>query len=227
MTMSLSENTATVERLCVRPNPDTERQAQRESAPDSGAHRPRIDPQLWLKLLMGFAVLFTVAATAIYLFGPSIQKAGAYAVSQFGLAGLVVAVLVIDACPTPLSYVPLMLLGLEGGLSVWDVFAYASAASVFAGFVGYGAGRLIGVPRRLDMWIRTRFPDHHPLLRRYGALGVFVAGALPFPFAVGTWSAGAIKSPFRWVALACLVRIPKTGVYLALLTGALELGGVA
>ncbi len=225
MTPSMSRSIAAVDPL-PRSAPDKSAESPSTVTQTDGA-RPRIEGRLWLKLFIGFAVLFAVAVAAIYLFGPAIQKAGTYAVAQFGLVGLVVAVLIIDACPTPLSYVPLMLLALEGGLSVWDVFAFASAASVVAGFIGYGIGRVIGVPRRFDQWIQDRFPEHYPLLRRYGAVGVFVAGALPFPFAVGTWSAGAIKSSFRWVGLACLVRIPKTGMYLALLTGALELGGAA
>ena len=52
-----------------------------------------------------------------------------------------------------------------------------------------------------------------------------MAGVLFFPFAIGRGSAGAMRSPLGWVGLACLARIPKTEMYSAWLTGALELGG--
>ena len=65
------------------------------------------------------------------------------------------------------------------------------------------------------------------VFQRYGAAGVFLIGALPLPFAAGTWTAGAMRCHFGKVALACLVRYPKTAALLAIITTGFNLGGAA
>ena len=81
------------------------------------------------------------------------------------------------------------------------------------------------MPRRIEAWLETHSPEQFGLLRRYGALGVAAVGALPLPFALGTWTAGAMRVRFVGVLLACLVRIPKTGFYVGLIMSGLKLGG--
>ena len=108
-----------------------------------------------LRALLGLGALFVVAAAAGYLLQDPIRSLGEMAVSRFGLEGMAIAVLLIDSLPTPFSYVPVMLLGIEGGLSVVQVFVVSGTASFLAGLLGYGLGRLMGVPARLDAWLTT------------------------------------------------------------------------
>ena len=177
-----------------------------------------------IKLVVGFAVAFAIALVAGAFFRAPIQAAGAYCVGAFGLAGLAVAVLLVDSIPTPLSYVPFMLLALEGGLPFGSVLVVSAAASYAAGLSGYTLGRAVGMPARLARWMAAKHPQARRLIDRYGAWGVAAVGALPLPLALGTWSGGALGVRFLPAACALLVRLPKTALYLLMIERGLALG---
>ena len=179
----------------------------------------------WINVIVGFAVVFLVAAAVGLWLKEPITSLGTAAVERLGLAGLISFVLAIDSLPTPFSYAPMMLLAVQGGMSTTLVFFTCSAASITAGLLGYGIGRLVGMPEWAERWLSEKYPAQLELLRKHGAWGVLIAGALPMPFAIGTWTAGAMGARLVPVALACLVRIPKTGIYLGLIAGGLSLGG--
>ncbi|MEE2903173.1 MAG: VTT domain-containing protein [Myxococcota bacterium] len=185
----------------------------------------RIDRKsMALKLLVGFAFVFILATiSGIWLKEP-IEAIGTSAVEKFGVPGLYLFVLAIDSFPTPFSYAPIMLLAIEGGISTLQVFIVSSLASMSGGLIGYVIGRVIGLPPRLADWLITKHPENFRLLRKYGAQGVALIGALPLPFALGTWTAGAMRVNFGGVALALLIRIPKTAFYILLITAGLSLG---
>ncbi|MEE2751503.1 MAG: VTT domain-containing protein [Myxococcota bacterium] len=172
--------------------------------------------------LVGFLVV--VVALTKTLREP-LELAGAYMVQELGVVGLCSSVLFVDAIPTPLSFVPLMLLAAQGGMPLSLVYWTCAAASICAGMVGYFIGRVIGMPEWLDRFITRRHPGGKDWLKRYGAVGVVIVGILPLPFAIGTWTAGAMKVPAHQVALACLIRIPKTAIYFGLIVSGLQIGG--
>lgn len=178
---------------------------------------------LW-KLALGFAVIFALAAAAGLWFREPIYAFGEVVVGRYGLMGLATSVLVVDSIPTPLSYVPFMALGLAGGLSFRDVVLVSSIASYAAGFMGYGLGRVVGIPPKFEAWIHRRYPRVQHLLDQYGGWGVAAIAVLPFPLAVGTWSAGSLKVSARQVSVALLLRVPKTVVYVLMLERGLEFG---
>lgn len=178
---------------------------------------------IW-KFVIGFVVIFALAATAGLFFREPIYAFGKLVVGQYGLLGLAIAVLLVDALPTPLSYVPFMALAIAGGLSFTEVFLVSSAASYAAGCLGYGAGRMLGMPPRFEAWIHRRYPRVQQLLDQYGGWGVAAIAVLPLPLAVGTWSAGSLKVKTRQVAVALLLRLPKTLAYLVMIERGLQLG---
>ena len=49
-------------------------------------------------------------------------------------------------------------------------------------------------------------------------------GGLPLPFALGTWSAGAMGVRARHAMLASLVRIPKTALYVLFILLGVQVG---
>ncbi len=178
---------------------------------------------IW-KFAIGFAVIFALAAVAGLFFREPIYAFGSLVVDQYGLMGLAIAVLLVDSLPTPLSYVPFMALALAGGMSFGEVFLVSSAASYTAGCLGYGVGRMVGMPPRFERWIHRRYPRVQTLLDQYGGWGVAAIAVLPLPLAVGTWSAGSLKVRARQVAVALLLRVPKTLVYLVMIERGLKLG---
>ena len=179
--------------------------------------------RVW-SIVAGFVIIFALAAAAGVLFREPLFGAGSWVVAQYGVVGLAVAVLVVDTFPTPMSYVPFMALGLAGGLSLMDVLVVSSVASYAGGCTGYAIGRTIGMPSRLEAWIHRRYPRVQEMLDRYGGWGVAAIALLPVPLAVGTWSAGSLKVNARQAAVALLLRVPKTMVYVAVLDRGLSLG---
>lgn len=175
-------------------------------------------------ILVGFLIIFILAAGAGVLFREPLFQAGAWVVEEYGVFGLLGAVLVVDSFPTPMSYVPFMALGLAGGLSGVEVFILSAAASYTAGCIGYGIGRFIGLPKRIDAWIQRRYPNVQDLLERYGGWGVAAVAVLPLPLAVGTWSAGSLRVNSRHAAIALLLRVPKTAIYVGVLSQGLRFG---
>ena len=178
---------------------------------------------IW-KFVLGFAVIFGLAAVAGLFFREPIYAFGSAVVDRYGLLGLGVAVLLVDSLPTPLSYVPFMALGLAGGLSFSEVFLVSALASYVAGGLGYGVGRLVGMPPRFERWIHRRYPRVQSLLDQYGGWGVAAIAVLPLPLAVGTWSAGSLRVRSQQVALALLLRVPKTLIYVLMIERGLQLG---
>jgi len=176
------------------------------------------------KLAIGFLVVFAIAALLGALFREPIEALGTAAVERYGLVGLSVSVWLVDMIPTPLSYVPFMFLGLAGGMPFGAVLLTSATASYLAGFTGYGIGRTVGMPARLEDWMHRKHPKVRVMLDRHGVWGVAAIGLLPLPLAIGTWSAGALKLPLPQVALALLVRFPKTIFYLWMLESGMQLG---
>ena len=176
------------------------------------------------KIAVGFLAVFAVVALLAKMFSDPIESAGMLVVERYGLFGLAISVLIVDMIPTPLSYVPFMLLALAGGLSFWAVFFTSSMASYLAGFTGYGIGRAVGMPPRLEAWLQAKHPKIREILDRQGVWGLAAIGILPLPLALGSWSAGALKLSLPRVAIALLVRFPKTLFYLWMIKGGLKLG---
>ena len=176
-----------------------------------------------VSLAVGFAVAFAIAVVIGAFFREPLQAAGAWCVSTFGLPGLAGAVLLIDSIPTPLSYVPFMLLALEGGLDFTAVLLVSAGSSYAAGLLGYTVGRLVGMPRRLEAWMAHKHPQARELIARYGAWGIALVGILPIPLALGTLTGGALGVRAPYAAAALLVRLPKTFLYLLMIEGGLQL----
>lgn len=185
----------------------------------------RLDPALVRRGLVGLVVLLGVAGMTGWLLRDPVVEAGRWFVDALGPAGLFTAVTLVDASPVPMTNEPLVLLALGGGLGPWTIFAIVSGASVLAGFVGHVSGAL--VDRRLPIgdYVERKQPEAARWIRTRGAWGVAVAAVLPMPYALATWTAGAMGVPLRHVMLASLLRVPKTAFYVWLLTTGWRLGG--
>jgi membrane protein YqaA with SNARE-associated domain len=169
------------------------------------------------KTLGSLVAVVVVAALAGWLFHDALVVWGTRFVDAWGVMGLAVSVLLIDASPIPLTNEPVVALALKGGLAPVDIFVVTSLASCAAGLVGFGVGTLLR--RTTDVAARVR--RWNPLIcdwiERRGAVAVAVAAIAPLPYALSTYTAGLMGVRLGPVALATLVRIPKTALYLLLL----------
>ena len=176
-----------------------------------------VDGRLIFKAVVGLAVLVGVSYLCGVVLREPIELAGQVALDRFGYLGLACGVIVTDSSPLPLTNEPLVLLAVGADRPGNEVFAVVSAASVCAGVIGHTAGRTLGNRTAVGGWIRSRYPGFERFMARYGAHGVAVCALLPIPFALSTWSAGMMRVALWKVALASLVRIPKTAFYVWLI----------
>lgn len=178
--------------------------------------RRSIDRLIW-QMVGGVSVMMLVALVSGLLLRESLTAAGQWAIARFGLEGIFLGTIITDSSPLPLTNEPLMLLALSGGVSVWTVMWVVSLASICGGAVGYGFGRSLASIGPLRNWVLHRSPELAAWMQERGAVAVGIAALLPIPYSLATWSAGLLGTPFWRVMAATLLRIPKTGFYLALI----------
>lgn len=139
--------------------------------------------------------------------------------SFLGLPGLFILVFILDGVPQPFTYVPLIFMAVKGSIPKLDIFAVCATASYSAALAGYYVGRHI---RRLRCGtylfdrLSTKYPVVPDIMKKKGALGVVVAGAMPVPFALATWTAGSFGVPLAQFALAGTMRFPKIALFVCL-----------
>jgi membrane protein YqaA with SNARE-associated domain len=177
----------------------------------------KVDARLVFKAVIGLVVLLGVSYLCGVVLREPIEVGGKAALDRLGYWGLAGGVIITDASPLPMTNEPLVILAIGAGRPANTVFAVISAASVCAGFVGWTAGRYLGDVTGIGPWMRRRYPGFERFMLRYGAYGVAVCALLPIPFALSTWSAGMMRTELWKVALASLVRIPKTAFYVWLI----------
>jgi membrane protein YqaA with SNARE-associated domain len=177
------------------------------------------------RIVAGLIGMILLGAVLGWLLREPIEWAGTRFMAWFGLWGLGLLTLLVDASPVPLTNEPLMVLALGAEVSWWSIFAVMSTGSVIAGIVGWTGGRIFGARTRLGRWLVGRYPGAQVFMRRWGALGVAIAAMTPIPFGLTAWTAGMTRVPGWRVALASLARIPKTFFYLWLVTQGWALAG--
>lgn len=168
------------------------------------------------KILIGLLVLLLVTGALGFILREPLARFSLAMVDRFGLPGLFAGVMVVDAWVLPpLTHEPLLLFAYAGGVDAWLVFLVGSVASVCAGPLGYTLGRIFG---RLER-VRAKLDQSalQTLMQEKGAIVVAAAAITPIPFAVTTWLAGALKTPFVPFLAACLVRFLKVAVYFGLI----------
>ncbi len=180
-----------------------------------GARRP-IDRLIW-QMVAGVSVMMLLALISGLMLRAPLTAAGQWAIARFGVEGVFIGTIITDSSPLPLTNEPLMLLALTGGVSVWTVMWVVSLASICGGAVGYGFGFSLRRFHPLRSWVLHRSPELAAWMQERGAVAVGIAALLPIPYSLATWSAGLLGTPFWRVMLATLLRIPKTGFYLALI----------
>lgn len=139
--------------------------------------------------------------------------------SFLGLPGLFILVFILDGVPQPFTYVPLIFIAVKGSIPKENIFVVCATASYSAALAGYCVGRHI---RRLRCGsylfdsLSNKYPFVPDIMQKKGAWGVVVAGAMPVPFALATWTAGSFGVPFAQFALAGTMRFPKIALFVCL-----------
>jgi membrane protein YqaA with SNARE-associated domain len=157
-----------------------------------------------------------VAALGTWFHRPLLAIADSF-VGSLGGPGVALGYFIPDAFTIPLPNDVSSLLGLAGGMTFFEVCAWATLGSLLGGAVGYWVGRLLRTTRWLGRVFERRGGLAQQLLERYGLTAVAVAAITPLPYSIFCWAAGAGKLPFRRFLLVSLLRIVRVAGYLYLI----------
>lgn len=177
----------------------------------------------WLlgRLLVALGIMGVCAWFLGSVLEAPIQALSASFVDAFGVLGVFVGVLILDAIPGTF-HEPLLILAYDGGIRYGTIVLVAGTASVLAGVVGWVCGRLLGKLPFLDRILTTYRIT--PFMRKYGGRAIAIAALTPFPYAITTWGAGAADVPLSSLLVGALFRYLKVALYLAIIVYGWSLG---
>lgn len=169
--------------------------------------------------LLGFLIVIAILASLVR---EPIMALSTSFISNFGLLGVFVSVILLDVIPF-IGDSPALVIAWAGGMHFAAILAVASAGAVVGGVVDWSLGRLLGhlpiVQRTLDRFYIG------PFLRKYGAKAVAVSAFVPSPYSLVALGAGAARVPLYQVVLGALFRAPRLAIYLGLIALGWSVGG--
>lgn len=184
------------------------------SAPVSVMFSPR---RLIVSTLVGLLVLMGLAALIGYYFREPLMRISRMFVESFGGPGVAFGFFLPDAFTIPLPNDVATVLGLAGGMSFFEVSAWATGGSLIGGSVGYWIGRFLRRTRVVQGVLERGDGAAQKTLTRYGAWAVAVAAITPLPYSIFCWAAGAGRIPFQIFLLASTLRVVRVTGYLYLI----------
>jgi membrane protein YqaA with SNARE-associated domain len=197
------------------PRPQPAASSDEASAvPSEEAEQPLDLWRLGRGVVSGLLLLALLSWLVTAVWGDELEAFGRWFVSSYGAVGVGVAVLALDTSPIPLVSEPVFLVALSGGLEPGAIGVAASLGSLGASACGYLLGWSVGRPlmkRFLAEEVRDRA---RRLISRHGFWGIALAALTPLPFALCTWTAGALRMRLLPFALGCLFRVPRVAFYL-------------
>ncbi len=157
------------------------------------------------------------AFLASQFYGHQVEALGRWMLAHWGLAGILVLVVLIDTFTPGFPFETVLFFPLAAGEPWWLLAILGGLASTFAGLCGYGLGRSFG--RGLGVIERFKDKPWFQPMRAQGPTWLAVAAVTPVPYCPVCWLAGAMSFPLRSCLLGMALRIPRTFIYLGLMAG--------
>ena len=166
------------------------------------------------RILLGGVVAFVGTGIIVSLTNMLGTNLGAEFVERFGLLGIYLGLLFIDTIPTPGGALPILTLGLQGGVPLFIIGCLSVLASYSAGIAGFLLGKNVPFPQRWKEKLSNRFPNLFTNIQTHEYKGFLLLVALPIPMSLAAWLGANVSYSFRTFCIAGLLRIPKITIYL-------------
>ncbi|MEC8381845.1 MAG: hypothetical protein VXZ96_16060 [Myxococcota bacterium] len=193
--------------------------------PASATEETTIETPSTARIIAALIGLVLLGSLGAYFGRGYIEMAGTWLIHNYGLWGIAMATLITDTSPLPLTSEPVALLGLGAEIPFWHIILFMGGTSHLCGPLGYGFGALVG---RVGLkHIVKKIPTLQPVIayvRQHGVKAVAMGALLPIPYALTTWTAGALGVSFWGVCAASSLRWLKTLIYVSLLAGGWLIG---
>ena len=171
-----------------------------------------------IQAIIGLLILIVVGAGCSYLLREEIQFYGTMLIENFGLWGLVMGTIITDTSPLPLSSEPVAILGLGADLNLLDIIWTMSLTSHLSGPLGYFLGNIFSKTRLVSYLLNHKLVYIKEFVQKHGIKAVCMGALLPIPYALTTWTAGAVGISFWGTFWASSLRWVKTSLYVYLLS---------
>lgn len=173
---------------------------------ESTAATPTLDVR---KLVVRFLLAVLVLAALLVLTGFYLEEellaVSASFVEHFGGWGVFLGFFFPDAFTLPIPQDAFMAFALVGGMSFWEVVAWATAGSLSGGSLGWLLGRQLRRTRAYARFMERRGKDAEALIERYGSIALGVGAATPLPYSILCWACGALGMSYgRFLAVSTL-----------------------
>ena len=166
------------------------------------------------RLFIGFMTAVVLAGAIVYLTRYLGDDVGERAVELFGLPGVFIGLLFIDSIPTPGGSIPILTLGMQGGLSPIVLGAISLTACYCAGFIGFYLGRRWSFPKPWREKLEKKYPNAFAKLHKHEGSSFLILVALPIPMTLAAWIGSSFSLTLRAFCIGALIRIPKIALYL-------------
>jgi membrane protein YqaA with SNARE-associated domain len=181
--------------------------------------QPIIQTPSYTRLALTLCGLIILGVGCAFLARGHIESAGVWLIDSYGLWGISIATVITDTSPLPLTSEPIALLGLGADIPVWQIILFMGGTSHLCGPLGYAMGMLVGKIGLTKAMKRAALTPVVNYVRMYGVRAVAMGALLPIPYALTTWTAGALGVSFWGVLAASSLRWIKTAVYVSLIAG--------
>ncbi len=198
--------------------PSDGRNQATENLSGEAARRKRVDAlvrrEIRLGLLIPIVLLAAVALSGVFL-RDEINAFASWVFYHLGFGGLAVVFFVSETVVSPLPPDLILLIVASSDLSdAWEApVAILALLSTLGGHLGW----LLGWRLAEAGLVRRVLGRHHgrslAVMQRYGVWAVVLAALTPLPWSVTSWTAGALRMPWRLYLLGSLTRFPRVVVY--------------
>lgn len=176
-----------------------------------------IKPPSLTKVLGSLLFLVLLGGLCAFLAKAQIESAGEWLLSKYGLFGISIATLITDTSPLPLTSEPIALLGVGAKIPIWKLIVVMSATSHLSGPLGYILGKSVSKIEAVQNLLSGRIAPFMNFVRQNGLKAVAMGAILPIPYALTTWTAGALGVSFWGVVTVSSLRWVKTSIYIGLI----------
>jgi membrane protein YqaA with SNARE-associated domain len=178
---------------------------------------PTIKTPSLTKILGSLFFLVVLSGVCALLAKAQIESTGEWLLNKYGLLGVSIATLITDTSPLPLTSEPIALLGVGANIPIWKLIVVMSATSHLCGPLGYVLGKSVSKIEGVQKLLTGRIAPFMNFVRQNGLKAVAMGAILPIPYALTTWTAGALDVSFWGVVKVSSLRWVKTSIYIGLI----------
>lgn len=118
--------------------------------------------------------------------------------------------------PIPVDPV-LIAMSSMGEWNTWDIFFWATIASILGGMTAHFLGKHLGKPVFCKFFGKEKFEKGKAFMKKWGVWGVIFVAITPLPYKVIAWMAGILHMPLLHFTIATAIgRGVRFGIVLGL-----------